>query len=127
MQKLTHIGIQVSDLATSERFYHDTLRCRKTGKIEDEKVSIAFMGYANGTIELVQQLDSGTGAVLHGPFAHLAFEVDDINDEYERIKALGVKMIDEAPREFSHGKLFFFKGPDGESIEFCSGIRIDPV
>ena len=35
--------------------------------------------------------------------------------------------IEAAPREFSGGKLFFFKGPDGEHIEFCQGIAIDPV
>ena len=126
MYSLTHIGIMVKDLAASERFYSDILKYKKSGKIEDENVRIAFMDFANGTIELVQLLNE-TETVYHSPFAHLAFHVYNIDGEYERINSLGVEMIDNAPREFSDGCLFFFKGPDGESIEFCSTIRIDPV
>jgi len=84
------------------------------------------MDFANGTIELVQLLNE-TETVYHSPFAHIAFHVDNVDGEYERISSLGVEMIDNAPREFNDGYLFFFKGPDGESIEFCSTIRIDPV
>jgi catechol 2,3-dioxygenase-like lactoylglutathione lyase family enzyme len=126
MHNLAHIGVQVKDLAASERFYIDALKCKKSGRIETGNVRIAFLDFANGTIELVQLLGEAE-SVHHGPFAHLAFEVSDINGEYKRIKSIGAEMIDEAPRAFNDGQLFFFKGPDGESIEFCSGIRIDPV
>ncbi len=127
MYRLAHIGIQVNDLAASECFYRDVLKCKKSGRIEDENVKIAFMDFANGKIELVQQLRGGDGPIQHGPFAHLAFEVDDIDGEYKRIRSTGTEMIDTAPRDFNGGRLFFIKGPNGESIEFCSGIRIDPL
>jgi len=126
MHSLAHIGIQVKDLAASERFYIEALKCRKSGRIETGNVRIAFLDFANGTIELVQLLGEAE-PVHHGPFAHLAFEVSDINGEYKRIKSIGAEMVDGAPRAFNDGHLFFFKGPSGESIEFCSGIRIDPV
>jgi catechol 2,3-dioxygenase-like lactoylglutathione lyase family enzyme len=122
----THIGIQVKDLAISERFYIDALGCSKSGKIETGNVRITFLEFANGTIELVQPLGASE-PVHHGPFMHLAFEVVDVHVEYKRIKSLGAEMIDAAPRPFSDGHLFFFKGPNGEFIEFCNGIRIDPV
>jgi catechol 2,3-dioxygenase-like lactoylglutathione lyase family enzyme len=126
MHSLAHIGIQVKDLAVSERFYIDALKCTKSGRIETGNVRIAFLDFANGTIELVQLPAEGE-PVHHSPFAHLAFEVSDVAGEYERIKSLGAEMVDGAPRAFNDGHLFFFKGPNGESIEFCSGIRIDPV
>ena len=59
--------------------------------------------------------------------AHVGVQVTDIEAEYERVKTLGVEFVDPKPREFSGGKLFFIKGPDGESIEFCSAIQIDPI
>jgi lactoylglutathione lyase len=126
MHGLTHIGIQVKDLATSERFYIEALRCRKSGKIETGNVRIAFLEFANGTIELVQVLDASE-SVHQSPFMHLAFEVVDVPAEFKRIESLGARMIDAAPRAFSGGFLFFFKGPDGEFIEFCNGVCIDPV
>jgi lactoylglutathione lyase len=126
MHRLTHIGIMVKDLSASEHFYSEVLKCKKSGRIEDENVRVSFMDFENGTIELVKLLNE-TETVYHSPFAHLAFHTDDIDKEYARIKSLDVEMVDEAPREFSDGHLFFFKGPDGESIEFCSTFRIDPI
>ena len=124
MQKLAHIGLRVADLEKSERFYKEVLSCRKTGKIETDSVRISFVDFANGTIELVQMLGPAERAT-HGDGSHLAFEVKDIDAEFERVRALGVELIDPKPRQFHGGSLFFFKGPDGESIEFCSKIRID--
>ncbi len=125
MHELAHLGIQVKDLAASERFYTSVLGCRKSGSIDEEDVRISFLEFANGTIELVQ-LSAKGNRVSHSPSVHLAFEVSDVDQEYARIKGLGAPMVDEAPRYFSGGRLFFFTGPDGESIEFCSGIRVNP-
>lgn len=126
MLTLTHIGIMVTDLKRSEEFYADVLGCRKSGKIENDDVRIAFMDFSNGSIELVQLL-KGDEEIVQSPHSHLAFNSDDIDAEFARVKALGIETIEAAPREFSGGKLFFFKGPDGEHIEFCQGIAIDPV
>ena len=126
MQKMAHLGMRVTDLETSERFYKDVLNCRKSGKIENDSIRISFVDFANGTIELVQMMGQAEPAT-HGECIHLAFEVEDIEAEFERVSALGVELIDPRPRQFNGGSLFFFKGPDGESIEFCSKIRIDPV
>jgi lactoylglutathione lyase len=123
---LAHIGIQVTDLAVSERFYVEALGCRKTGSIETEDVRIAFLRLASGTIELVQILGEAR-SIRHSSFEHLAIEVSDIDKEYKRIQSMGAEMIDAAPRAFSGGRLFFFKGPSGESLEFCSGVQIDPA
>lgn len=122
MINLGHIGIHVSDLATSERFYLKALNGKTSGRIETDEVRIGFLQVANGVIELVQFLKDGT-PVSHGSSPHLAFEVGDIDSEYSRIRSLGAQLIDPNPRAFSGGKLFFFKGPDGESVEFYAGIR----
>jgi catechol 2,3-dioxygenase-like lactoylglutathione lyase family enzyme len=126
MQRLAHIGIRVTDLEKSERFYKDVLNCRKSGKIETDSVRISFVDFTNGTIELVQMLGQAERAA-HAESPHLAFEVQDIEAEFERVRSLGVELVDPRPRQFHGGSLFFFKGPDGESIEFCSKIRIDSV
>lgn len=39
---------------------------------------------------------------------HLAFQVDDIYDCFEKLKTKGVETIDNEPRSGSHGKVAFF-------------------
>jgi hypothetical protein len=97
----------VKDLAASERFCIDALKLRKSGMIEAGNVRIAFLDFANGTIEMAQLLREAK-PVHHSAFAHLAFEVFDNYGYYKRIKSMGVKMIDGAPRAFNDGHLFFF-------------------
>ena len=126
MHTLTHIGIMVTDLNRSEEFYTEVIGCRKSGKIENDDVRIAFMDFTNGTIELVQ-LMKGDEEIYQSPHSHLAFTVDDIDQEFDRVKSLGIETVEDSPRDFSGGRLFFFKGPDGEHLEFCQGIDIDTV
>jgi lactoylglutathione lyase len=50
---------------------------------------------------------------------HIAFTVSDIEAEVERLKGLGIKMIDQEPRIIlDNVKIAFFFGPDGERLEF---------
>jgi lactoylglutathione lyase len=50
---------------------------------------------------------------------HLAFTVENITAELERLKEAGVKLVDEEPRVILNGtvKIAFFQGPNGEKLE----------
>lgn len=53
-----------------------------------------------------------------GKVHHIAFTVSDIDAELERLRGLGVQLIDETPKTISDvGRLAFFFGPDGERLE----------
>ncbi len=69
--------------------------------------------FANGTKE-----EQGQG---RSPFRHVAFAVEDIEAEADRIKALGYSFFIE-PTEKNLGgsypvKIAFFHGPTGEDVE----------
>jgi methylmalonyl-CoA/ethylmalonyl-CoA epimerase len=53
---------------------------------------------------------------------HIAYRVDDIRAELARLKAQGVRLIDETPRKGAHGNTIAFlhpKSTGGVLIELC--------
>jgi lactoylglutathione lyase len=54
-----------------------------------------------------------------GKVHHFAVTVDNIDDEFERIKGLDVKLIDAEITTLPNGyRYFFVHGPEGEWVEF---------
>jgi methylmalonyl-CoA/ethylmalonyl-CoA epimerase len=57
---------------------------------------------------------------------HIAFEVEDIESELARLKAAGVRLIDETPKEGAHDMLIAFVHPsafNGVLVELCQKKR----
>jgi methylmalonyl-CoA/ethylmalonyl-CoA epimerase len=55
-------------------------------------------------------------------FHHMALEVEDIHAAVAELKAAGVRLIDETPREGAHGALVAFIHPKatfGLLVELC--------
>jgi lactoylglutathione lyase len=123
IRKLEHIGVKVSNMDRSIQFYKDVLGLELVGRSQvNEQLELAFLSYPdtdNIQIELISRRSDDLPAA--GIVDHMAFTVTDIEAEVERLKSLGVKMIDEAPRELNISgivKIAFFYGPDGEKLEF---------
>ena len=105
LKKIEHIGIAVKDLEASNLLYAKLLN-RPHYKIEvvpSEGVKTSFFKMGDSKIELLQatSLDSPIakfidkrGEGIH----HLAFAVDDIESEMERLKAAGFQFIHEVPK-----------------------------
>ena len=100
-----HLGIAVDDLDAAILVYTDlfgaTLEHRE--RVEDQGVEAASLQIGDSRIELLQPLDPDTpvGKFLakRGPgMHHVAFEVEDLAAELERLKAHDVLLIDEQPR-----------------------------
>lgn len=117
--RLHHIGIVVKDLDEAAARY------RALGFIDGERYSIpeqaieaiVFRSGEGGWVELISPTDP------EGPIArymakygegshHIAYEVDDIASELERLKAEGVRLIDESPRQGTHGWTIAFIHPE---------------
>jgi Lactoylglutathione lyase and related lyases len=118
MYEFAHIGLVVSDVDRSGRFYADILGCRPAGAYEDERVKIKFMQAGSQTLELIQHLAGGP-ARRDGVVDHLAFKVDDMEAAVRMLKDKGVTLLSSVPRSALKDKMvFFFAGPDGERLEF---------
>ena len=127
--KLDHIGIAVSNLEESLKFYTDVLgmKLHTTEIVEEQKVKVAFLPLGDTELELLESTDS------EGPIAkfieskgqgiqHLAFKVENIEKALEDCKAKGMRLIDEKPRYGAGGAKIAFlhpKSTNGVLVELC--------
>lgn len=129
MIRVEHIGIAVRDLAEAKRVYEKLLAttCYKTESVTSEMVNTAFFKTGATKIELLESTDE-TGPIskflekrgegIH----HIAFEVEDIYAEMQRLKSEGFVLINESPKEGADNKLICFlhpKNTNGVLIELC--------
>lgn len=133
MKKIEHIGIAVADLKKATSLYEQLLstNCYKTERVESENVDTAFFKTGENKIELLASTSEDSaiakfiakkGEGIH----HIAFDVDDIYAEMERLKAEGFVLLNEAPKKGADNKLICFvhpKGINGVLIELCQEIR----
>ena len=132
MLKVEHIGIAVKSLDSSVPLFEKLLKsqCYKTEKVESEQVTTAFFKKAETKIELLESTDpegviarfiEKKGEGLH----HIAFEVENIELEIERLKAEGFQLLNERPKAGADNKLVCFlhpKSTNGVLIELCQSI-----
>jgi methylmalonyl-CoA/ethylmalonyl-CoA epimerase len=133
MLKIEHIGIAVKSLATSVPLYEMLLnsQCYKTETVESEKVNTAFFKTGENKIELLESIDPD--GVIAGFIAkkgegihHIAFDVEDIETEMERLRSEGFILLNEKPKRGADNKLVCFihpKSTNGVLIELCMEIK----
>ena len=133
MIKIEHIGIAVKDFSAAIPLYEKLLntQCYKTEVVESENVNTAFFKTGESKIELLEsQTTDGViakfiekkGEGIH----HIAFLVEDIYAEIERLKAEGFTMIHETPKQGADNKLVAFLHPKTTNsvlVEICMEIK----
>ena len=115
---LDHIGIAVGDLSQALAFYRDALglEVEPPEDVPSQRVRAHFVPVGEATIELLEptSADSPIAKFIEkrGPGVHhVTLRVDDIRDALRRLKARGVRLIDETPREGAEGALIAFVHP----------------
>jgi methylmalonyl-CoA/ethylmalonyl-CoA epimerase len=127
--RIDHLGIAVRSIDEASWFYRDVLRLEDAGREEvaDQKVRIAFFQVGEVRIELLEPTadDSPIARFLdrNGPgLHHVAYRVEDLPATLAALKAAGVRLIDETPRDGAHGMKIAFAHPkdtSGVLTEFC--------
>jgi methylmalonyl-CoA epimerase len=128
-----HVGIAVVDLDAALLVYTElfgaTLEHRE--RVDEQGVEAASLRVGGSRIELLQPLgaDTPVGRFLasRGPgMHHVAFEVEDVAAELDRLKARDVLLVDEQPRRGMFGLQVAFVHPEatgGVLAEFVSDDR----
>ena len=116
IKKVDHIGIMVKDLESAIAFFKDTYGLSATSRSIIGDTQVAFLPISNIQIELIQfGLDHSSLAKYIGEKAegihHIAFEVEDLLCDLEKIKSYGVACIDKVPRKGAHGSMVAFLHP----------------
>ena len=120
IKSVQHIAVVTTDVERAAAFYTQVLGFKETLRLETTHSGTIVFVSANGTqLELFgggNPKEPGEGEGKVG-FPHVALLVDDVDLEYERLKALGVE-FDVPPTEADAGiRLAFFKDPDGNRLE----------
>ena len=114
-----HLGVAVADLdeavATYERLFGAELEHR--AEVEEQGVEAAAVLVGSGRVELLAPLGDETpvGRFLakRGPgMHHVAYEVDDVRAELDRLAGAGAELIDAEPRQGLFGLQVAFVHPD---------------
>ena len=129
MRKIEHIGIAVKSIEESAKVYETLLNTDiyKTEAVESEGVKTAFMRIGQSKIELLEATSSDSpiakfiekrGEGTH----HIAFDVDDIEAEIERLTNEGFQLIHQTPKAGADNKRIAFlhpKSTGGLLVELC--------
>lgn len=118
MLRMGHIAIVVKDTERSKKFYSEVLNAKVIGTNENDRLKFLYLEIDGQTIELLQYHNSEEGIRPRGAIDHIAFFVDDIENEIKRLKKLNVTLLFDSPKEVNSMRIMFFEGPDGERIEF---------
>ena len=108
-KRIAHLGIAVTNLGASEELFRKLLGDDNVHHevVEDQGVSIASFKIGESIIELtsptrddspIAKFIAKRGEGIH----HLALEVDDVASELTRLKAEGIGLIDESPKQGEH-------------------------
>ena len=133
MKNVEHIGIAVRELEKAIPLFEKLLNtpCYKTEEVWSESVTTAFFKKGETKIELLQSLTnegaikkfvSKKGEGIH----HIAFEVENIYEEMERLKKEGFELLSEKPKPGADNKLICFLNPKNTNsilIELCQENR----
>lgn len=117
-KQINHIGIAVHSIEEAAKFYtqHLGLKIGGTEEVGSQKVKVAFLAIGEVRLELVEPTspDSPVAKFLekNGPgFHHIAYQVEDVAAEVERLKGEGVQMVDQTPRDGAHHTRIAFVHP----------------
>jgi len=133
MLKVEHIGIAVKSLEYSNELFSKLFNKApyKTETVESEGVSTSFFQIGETKIELLEATKEESaiakfiakkGEGIH----HIAYDVEDIEKEMERLADEGFTLLNKTPKKGADNKLICFLHPkdtNGVLVELCQEIK----
>ncbi|MEZ4969580.1 MAG: VOC family protein [Flavobacteriaceae bacterium] len=127
---LQHLGLPVSNLKASVKFYESLgfkriMASHVDVPEENDSILVAMMERQGVIIELYQVTKKDMAALKSrkdGHLDHIAFDVTDIEKAFNELKEAGFTMVEDNPVFLSFWekgcKYFAIRGLDGEKLEF---------
>jgi len=136
LKKITEVGVAVKDLEKATKLLVECLGAQAGEIVTVERYNMRYRMCRIGNVdfELMEPIgDQGVianflkarGEGLH----HVAFAVDDIDDQVKSLKEKNVNLIDKEPKELHGGRYVFvhpsaFTGVMFELIEYPDGADL---
>lgn len=129
IKKIEHIGIAVKNIEESNVLFKKLFGKAhyKVEKVESEGVSTSFFMIGETKIELLEATIENSaiakfiekkGEGIH----HIAYEVDNLDEEMNRLKTEGFELIHQIPKDGADNKRICFlhpKSANGVLVELC--------
>jgi|GEM_PF-1196990 len=118
--KFGHIGVKVLDLDQTMRFYLEVLEAKIIKEYQYPASQLVFLEIGGTIIELIVKAENEPRTL--GPIEHIAFKVDNLQDEMKRLDKLGITYT--PPRVVGRAEIIFFDGPNNERFEFIGRLQL---
>jgi lactoylglutathione lyase len=114
-----HTRLKVRDLERAVAFYTAHLGCKEGRRtVSGRGTQICFLELPGAKAQLeLSYLPWDPDFKLDEDIMHLAFEVEDMRETVERMRAAGVKITEEPAQSKSGTWMAFIEDPDGYEIE----------
>jgi len=127
LKKIDHIAIFVKDLDSAVKFFQETYGLLPTAYDTVGDARLAFLPIGDTQLEIIESVTPDGMVAKHiekngEGIHHIAFEVEDVTSELEKVKSKGIDCIDKEPRHGAHNALIAFLNPQsnyGVTIELC--------
>ena len=116
IKRINHLGIAVENLEEARRFFRDLFKLPSSEQNNFGELIFSFIPLEGTQLELLQST-TPEGVITkfiqkNGQgFHHISLEVDDIQAELDRLKAKGIKLVNERPYRNAHNDLVAFIHP----------------
>ena len=116
--RIDHIGVAVESIEASIGLYRDSFEMAEQHRetVEEQGVKAVLLEVGEGHVELIEPLSAESGVAkfierygegLH----HVAYQTDDIDSALQKVRAAGLRLIDEEPRRGIRGSRVAFLHP----------------
>jgi methylmalonyl-CoA/ethylmalonyl-CoA epimerase len=126
--KIHHVAVIVRDIDAALDLYRDKLGLdvEAVMNMEYDHVVIGFLPVGEVKIELVAPTDNTTGSARFletkgEGFHHVCFEVPDVQAALDKLAAMGLTLIDAAPRKGGEGPVAFVHPKS------CHGVLVELI
>ena len=133
MKKIEHIGIAVKNIEESNKVFAKIFGKEnyKSEAVVSEGVTTSFFQVGESKIELVAATSEESPIAKYlaknrEGMHHIAFDVEDIEKEMERLQNEGIRTLSDKPKKGADNKLICFLHPkdtNGVLIELCQEIK----
>ncbi|MCP4749341.1 MAG: methylmalonyl-CoA epimerase [Proteobacteria bacterium] len=118
IKKISHIGLALENLEEAKAFFDENFTLPSSEKESFGELLFSFIPFSDSGTRL-ELLESTTPEGQIAKFLqkkgqgvhHIALEVDDIQAELDKLKAKGIKLINEEPYLNAHQELVAFIHP----------------
>jgi lactoylglutathione lyase len=122
IKRVEHVGIIVSDMDESIKFYEDMLNFKVRVRVmtgDKELTFLTHQGLPEFEIELIRDVQVTTNYSKNGLVNHLAFVIENMEKTINDCRKKGIIFLSSEPKQGINGRQTIrFKGPNGEILQF---------